>query len=96
MLLDQLQQLAGVFSRQQGFHFFSTSLLVLYEGAAQTAAVARLEIKLIDFAHAFPVVDGGGCSADKQESGPAGVDENFLQGLTSLIAFLKQQLPTAQ
>lgn len=96
MLLDKLQQLAALFSRQQCWHFYSTSLLLLYEGAAQTAADARLTVKLIDFAHAFPVVVSQDSStADDARAGPAGIDENFSEGLNSLLALLRQQLPSS-
>lgn len=96
---------------------------------------ARVRVRLIDFAHAFPsvaddvaVVDGGGtgCGAGGQgrqverserqqqkaqqqaageaqveeggllSSGPCGIDQNFLDGLKSLIAVLTEAVAAAE
>uniref|UniRef100_A0A383WJ42 Inositol polyphosphate multikinase n=1 Tax=Tetradesmus obliquus TaxID=3088 RepID=A0A383WJ42_TETOB len=54
MLLDQLQALADLAAVQDCWHMYSSSLLVVYEGSAATAAEARLATRLIDFAHTFP------------------------------------------
>lgn len=54
MLLEQLQALADLAAVQDCWHMFSSSLLVVYEGSAATAAEARLAVRLIDFAHTFP------------------------------------------
>eukprot|EP00879_Flechtneria_rotunda_P024184 GHRR01025632.1.p1 GENE.GHRR01025632.1~~GHRR01025632.1.p1 ORF type:complete len:280 (+),score=86.93 GHRR01025632.1:597-1436(+) len=100
MLLPQLQQLAKVFQHQKCWHFYSASLLVVYEGAARTAAEARLVLKLIDFAHTFPLEPRNTLSAESAlggVAGPAGVDDNFLSGLNSLINTLQaaaQQVKT--
>jgi hypothetical protein len=79
-VLEQLRGMAAVFRRQAGYHFFSASVLMLYEGAAQTAGEARASVRLIDFAHAFPAAAHGG----------AGPDTNFLGGLTGLIAAIEE------
>jgi len=53
-LLQQLQRLHQVFQQQQLWHFFSASVLLVYEGQATAAVQARPAVRLIDFAHAFP------------------------------------------
>jgi hypothetical protein len=71
--------MAAVFRTQTSYHLFSASVLLLYEGAARCAAEARVAVRLIDFAHAFP--------AGMHEGGP---DANFLAGLEGLIAALEE------
>ena len=74
---DQLGELADDFRRQTSYRFFSASALVLYEGAARSAAETRVVVRLIDFAHAFP-------TALPQVSDSDGPDDNTLAGLTAL------------
>jgi len=73
--------MAQLFEHQTSYHFFSASVLLLYEGAAQSAADASVAVRLIDFAHAFP--------ADVHGGGP---DANCLAGLRGLIAAIEQVL----
>jgi 1D-myo-inositol-tetrakisphosphate 5-kinase/inositol-polyphosphate multikinase len=75
--------LARVYEAQASWHFFSASLLVVYEGAAAHPDQADPRVTLIDFAHTFPVVGDGAAS------GPSGRDQNFLDGLTSLTRVLQ-------
>lgn len=77
LVLQQLCELAGVFERQASYHFFSSSVLLLYEGAARSATEARVAVRLIDFAHAFPT----DCT-----EGVSGPDANTLAGLRGLIS----------
>jgi hypothetical protein len=119
--LEQLQAIAMTFEQQHTWHFFSASLLVVYEGAARTAAEARARVRMIDFAHSFRVAAfshhhqqqqqqqqqqyrgpaaaaaaGAAAEAEAAEAaaverglaGPTGRDQNFLDGLNSLIAML--------
>lgn len=74
--LAQLQALEEVFRAQTAFNLYSASLLLCYDGMAETAGEANVSVKLIDFAHAFEV--------DGQR------DENFLTGLQSLIRHVQQ------
>lgn len=51
--LAQLQDLVRVFERQTAYRFFSTSVLITYEGAAASASEAAVRLRLVDFAHVF-------------------------------------------
>lgn len=75
----QLQELESWFERQFEFHFYSASLLVLYEGDAANSAQARVRVRLVDFAHTFPATHYGS---------PGVRDDNFLSGLRSLMSRL--------
>lgn len=69
-VLDQLRRIKDIFKIQEKFLFHSTSVLILYEGAAETVEDLRVTLKLVDFAHTF--------HADRT------IDTNFLSGLTGL------------
>lgn len=56
------------------WHFYSSSLLVIYEGTAQNSEDLRVRCSLIDFAHTFFA---------------AGRGTNFQEGLQSLLAMLE-------
>lgn len=56
------------------WHFYSASLLVVYEGTAQSSEDLRVRCSLIDFAHSFFA---------------AGRDTNFEKGLQSFLAMLE-------
>lgn len=78
-IVAQLLTLKAWFEDQTFYHFYSCSVLILYEkepilnGKSPCAAV-----KLVDFAH---VLDGQGV-----------IDHNFLGGLCSLIKFISEIL----
>ena len=59
---------------QQDFCFYSSSVLIIYEGDAETAEEANVSVRLVDFAHTFP---SGGQR-----------DTNFLKGLSALMSTL--------
>ncbi|GBG00134.1 inositol polyphosphate multikinase beta-like [Raphidocelis subcapitata] len=73
--LRELRALAALFESQSAYHLYSSSVLLLYEGAARSPAEAHVGVRLIDFAHAFPA-----------GVHPGGRDDNFLAGLRGLIA----------
>ncbi|CAN6469978.1 unnamed protein product [Victoria cruziana] len=78
-ILAQLLELKQWFEKQTCYHFYSSSLLLMYgwdetEGARSVTA----SVKLVDFAH---VVDGEGV-----------IDHNFLGGLCSFIKFVEDVL----
>ncbi|XP_057449619.1 inositol polyphosphate multikinase beta-like [Lotus japonicus] len=75
-VLKQLLELKKWFEVQTIFHFYSCSVLVLYEKEGKKRAGAV--VKLVDFAH---VVDAKGA-----------IDHNFLGGLCSLIKFVSDVL----
>ena len=59
---------------QQEFCFYSSSVLIVYEGDAETAEEANVSVRLVDFAHTFP---SGGQR-----------DTNFMKGLSALMGAL--------
>ncbi|WOG99334.1 hypothetical protein DCAR_0518682 [Daucus carota subsp. sativus] len=75
-ILAQLLELKAWFEEQTLFHFYSCSVLFMYEkGSGSEGKNFNAKVKLIDFAH---VLDGCGV-----------IDHNFLGGLCSLINFIK-------
>ncbi|XP_043701863.1 inositol polyphosphate multikinase beta-like [Telopea speciosissima] len=78
-ILAQLLELKAWFEDQTDFHFYSCSVLMMYEKEATLdGRTSGAEIKLVDFAH---VVEGKGV-----------IDHNFLGGLCSLIKFVSEIL----
>ncbi|CAK8560873.1 unnamed protein product [Lathyrus sativus] len=78
-VLEELLVLKKWFEVQTIFHFYSCSVLVVYEkDEKDEKKSARAVVKLVDFAH---VVDAKGA-----------IDHNFLGGLCSLIKFVKDVL----
>ncbi|CAL5196134.1 unnamed protein product [Lathyrus oleraceus] len=78
-VLEELLVLKKWFEVQTIFHFYSCSVLVVYEkDEKDEKRTARAVVKLVDFAH---VVDAKGA-----------IDHNFLGGLCSLIKFVKDVL----
>ncbi len=69
--IAQLQQLEQWFQTQREFFFYSSSVLIIYEGDAESPEQARVTIKLVDFAHTF--------ASDGRK------DNNFVAGITALI-----------
>ncbi|KAI3836866.1 hypothetical protein MKW98_005199 [Papaver atlanticum] len=81
-ILAQLLELKAWFEDQTIHHFYSCSILTVYEkaGVGEKGSRSRTgaEVKLVDFAH---VVDGKGV-----------IDHNFLGGLCALIKFVSDIL----
>lgn len=78
-VLEQLLEIKKWFEVQTLFHFYSCSVLVVYEKEeGKKGDDARAVVKLVDFAH---LVDSKGA-----------IDHNFLGGLCSLIKFVKDVL----
>lgn len=79
-VLAQLLELKAWFEDQTLFHFYSASVLVMYEREDVEAGKAGggVSVKLVDFAH---VMEGDGV-----------IDHNFLGGLCSLIKFISEIL----
>lgn len=75
----QLQDLEAWFEHQIEYHFYSASLLILYEGDAANSAQARVRVRLVDFAHTFAATHDGSAVVR---------DDNFLSGLRSLMSRL--------
>ncbi|EPS70612.1 hypothetical protein M569_04146 [Genlisea aurea] len=79
-ILSQLLELKSWFEDQTKYHFYSSSILMMFEkeSALDGKRSPRPEIKVIDFAHVF--------------EGEGVIDHNFLGGLSSLIKFLSEIL----
>lgn len=81
-ILSQLRELKAWFEDQTIFHFYSCSLLLMYDKEkALNGDNLVAEVKMIDFAH---VLQGRGV-----------IDHNFLGGLCSLIKFIADILRSA-
>lgn len=90
-MIARLSELRAVLQRTHSFRFFTSSLLVIYDGQEalldqpDRAARADVDVRMIDFAHAThkdfddPV----------QHTGP---DQGFIFGVESLISMLKTVL----
>ena len=82
--IRQINDIKKFFEKQTLYHFYSSSVIVVYEGNLQNllnndktnqVEVNKLiRVKMVDFAHVIP--------------GKNQVDENYLQGLESLISYL--------
>ncbi|KAL1533251.1 inositol polyphosphate multikinase [Salvia divinorum] len=80
-ILSQLLELKAWFEDQTIYHFYSCSVLMMFEKElASCGKSPRAEIKLVDFAH---VHEGKGV-----------IDHNFLGGLCSFIKFISEILTT--
>ncbi|XP_051136049.1 inositol polyphosphate multikinase alpha-like isoform X2 [Andrographis paniculata] len=82
-ILSQLLELKAWFEDQTIYHFYSCSILMMFEKElALTGKNPRPEIRLVDFAHVY---EGNGI-----------IDHNFLGGLCSLIKFTSEILTTPE
>ncbi|XP_068643044.1 inositol polyphosphate multikinase beta-like [Aristolochia californica] len=77
-ILAQLLELKAWFEDQTIFHFYSSSVLMVFEKGEVEATRGGAQVKLVDFAH---VVEGNGV-----------IDHNFLGGLCSLIKLVSDIL----
>ncbi|KAG6388421.1 hypothetical protein SASPL_149847 [Salvia splendens] len=82
-ILSQLQELKAWFEDQTIYHFYSCSVLMMFEKElASCGKSPRAEIKLVDFAH---VHEGKGV-----------INHNILGGLCSFIKFISEILTTPE
>ncbi|KAL8496062.1 hypothetical protein ACS0TY_019969 [Phlomoides rotata] len=82
-IFSQLLELKAWFEDQTFYHFYSCSILMMFEkDLALNGKSPRAEIKLVDFAHVF---EGKGI-----------IDHNFLGGLCSLIKFVSEILTSPE
>jgi len=73
--LEKLYAIQRWISTQTEFLFVSSSILLVYEGDTKSSNLPL--VKMIDFAHVFPIRDGG-------------VDASYLDGLNNLINVFEQ------
>lgn len=77
-ILDRLCELKHYLLSQNHFYFYSSSLLLVYEGAPNDVAPSRFDVRMIDFAHT--VLSNGNR------------DDGYLLGISYLICILKSIL----
>ncbi|KAJ7964710.1 Inositol polyphosphate multikinase [Quillaja saponaria] len=82
-VLEQLLELKAWFEKQTIYHFYSCSIIIVYEkeevlNGKSSGAI----VKLVDFAH---VLEGNGV-----------IDHNFLGGLCSFIKFISEILTSPE
>ncbi|XAR51988.1 Inositol-polyphosphate multikinase [Bertholletia excelsa] len=78
-ILAQLLELKEWFEDQTFFHFYSCSVLIMFEKElALSGDKPSAVVKLVDFAHV--------------EEGKGVIDHNFLGGLCSLVKFISEKL----
>lgn len=75
-VLEQLRRAVEIFKVQKDFLFHSTSILILYEGGAETENDIRVTMKMVDFAHTF--------------RSECAIDKNFLNGLMGLESVIER------
>lgn len=102
-VLQKLKNLKSAVEQQTSFRFYSTSLLIAYEG--HPTRNLTIDVRIIDFAHsilATPGKDTPDVSAENiihhsfdqnQHEGP---DQGFLKGLNSLIRLLTEVLESGR
>ncbi|VDM38414.1 unnamed protein product [Toxocara canis] len=73
-VLSQLNSIREWFMEQRIYHFFASSILIIFEACKERPP--RVCVRLIDFSHVFP--------AEEKR------DENYLFGLSNMITFIKQ------
>ncbi|KAL6058532.1 Guanylyl cyclase-activating protein 1 [Balamuthia mandrillaris] len=73
--LQKLRKIEKWFEHQKDFHFYSSSVLLIYDGKADRSSTQHLDVRLVDFAHTFPAKTK---------------DENYLAGLKILIGLLEE------
>ena len=74
--LPWLRELLQWFKTQPTARMYSSSILFTYDGAQDGGA---LGLRLIDFAHVFPITDGG-------------VDTGYIFGIEKMIAIFEEML----
>lgn len=82
-VLYQLSMLEEWFRVQTEFKFFSSSLLILYEGGATCSENANVQVRFVDFAHTFKENTKENTTNDILD-----IDDNFLDGLLALKAHM--------
>lgn len=70
LLLPKLQRLYDCVAEQPSYRFYSSSLLIIYDGGK---LLEEVDVRMIDFAHTV------------QSRSASGPDEGYLQGVQSLI-----------
>jgi len=80
--IRKLNELREILVGADGFRFFSSSLLIAFEGREETSDVI---LRMIDFAHST----FNGFMNDKSYSGP---DNGYILGIDTLLGLLQERL----
>ncbi|XP_063933685.1 inositol polyphosphate multikinase-like [Zophobas morio] len=75
-LIEKLRSVQAFFKRQHLYRFYSSSILIIYEGDACSESAEKVEVRLIDFSHV--------CAIQEKD----GIDEGYLYGLNKLLSIL--------
>merc|ERR1712107_750917 len=84
-VIEELEKMKEILSVLDGYRFYSSSLLIIYETISSTSSDChnKVKVKIIDFANA--ALPGDAVSHQ-------GVDHGFLLGLQNLINILEMLL----
>ena len=75
-LLTAMRSVRATMAAQHDYRFYGSSLLFSYAGTP-TSGTPRVDVRMIDFAHVWPITDAGGS------------DTGYLRGVDSIIGFLE-------
>jgi len=75
--LERLAKVQQWAENQGELRLYSSSVLLIYDGEEDENEVPRVEIRIIDFAHAFKIEDGG-------------KDHGYIFGINNLVKVLKE------
>ena len=104
VLLEKISKLEDIIRELPGYRFYSSSLLMLYDGGAkgspESAKTASLDthkrakssisVKIVDFANCVTAEDELPESVPCPPHEPDGVDKGYLRGLRSLRIYLQR------
>lgn len=72
---EKLKKIEQWFETQHELRFYGSSILLIYEGDEDAPDPNKVDVRMIDFAHIWPMKDGG-------------VEEGYLYGLRSFMDHL--------
>lgn len=76
-------------SQQDTFRFYSSSLLIIYDGSEASGAPASVDVRAIDFAHTTHESSPHAVQSDVH----VGPDKGYLLGIQTLIDTFKDMVP---
>uniref|UniRef100_A0A5S6QAH8 Kinase n=1 Tax=Trichuris muris TaxID=70415 RepID=A0A5S6QAH8_TRIMR len=80
-LKGRLEELNRVLNDSPGYRFYSSSLLIIYEGDACANQSPFIDVRMIDFGHST-------CQNFEEDPQHVGPDKGYLQGVNSLIQIM--------
>jgi len=87
---DRLCHFYQCVSQQDTFRFYSSSLLIIYEGQQSPSTPVRVDVRAIDFAHT--INESSALQNDKTQV-HKGPDKGYLLGIKTLIDMFGELLP---